>query len=185
MAQAYSNVRLETSRLILRPPFAEDFDAWAAYQADPLVMRHLGGVQPRSTAWRNFCTMAGAWALYGFGMFSVIEKASGKCIGRLGAWQPEGWPGQEVGWGLSIEAQGKGFAQEGAGAAMDWVFGVLGWQDVIHCINPENLPSQKVAQRLGSRNRGPGQLPAPYEASPIEIWGQTRAEWVQRRAVRP
>lgn len=182
MRPSYPDISLETARLILRPPWPEDFDAWAAYQADPLVTRFVGGVQARSAAWRGFCSMAGAWALYGFGMFSVIEKSTGRCIGRLGAWQPEGWPGTEVGWGLMLEAQGKGYAVEGAIAAMDWVFAHLGWEDVIHCIDPENLPSQKVARALGANKRGPGCLPAPFEAAPIEIWGQSRAQWLARRS---
>lgn len=185
MGAPYPNFSIETVRLVLRPPVAEDFEAYAAFQADPVVTRFIGGAQERSVAWRSFCSLGGAWALFGFGMFSVIEKASGRWIGRLGAWQPEGWPGSEVGWSLALEAQGKGLALEGSTAAMDWAFEHLGWEDVIHCINPENLPSQKLAQALGSRNRGPGTLPAPHGASPVDIWGQTRAEWVQRRAVRP
>ena len=38
-----------------------------------------------------------------------------------------------------------------------------------------------VALRLGSRNKGPGKMPAPYEDSPTDIWGQTREEWRARR----
>ena len=181
MRAPYPDFSIETARLILRPPVAKDFDGWAAYDACPVTKRFVGGVLARSASWRTFCTMAGAWALYSFGMFSVIEKSSGRWIGRLGAWQPEGWPGTEVGWGLILDATGKGYAIEGACAAMDWVFDRLGWADAIHCIAPENLSSQKVALALGSRNRGPGKLPAPYEASTIEIWGQTREEWQARR----
>ncbi len=182
MPVPFPSFPLETDRLLLRPPLAQDFDAWARFQADPVVTRHLGGVQDRSTAWRTFCTQGGAWALYGFGMFTVIEKASGNCIGRLGPWRPEGWPGTEVGWGLLLEAQGKGYAVEGATAAIDFAFAYLGWEEVIHCIAPENLASQKVAQALGSANRGPGQLPGPLADKPIEIWGQTQAQWRARRA---
>ena len=65
---------------------------------------------------------------------------------------------------------------------MDWAFETLGWDEVIHCIDPANIPSQKVAQRLGSTKRGPGRLPPPFEDVPIEIWEQTRAEWRARRA---
>ncbi|MDB5426266.1 MAG: N-acetyltransferase, partial [Phenylobacterium sp.] len=43
---------LETDRLILRAPVAEDFEAWAAFAADEETMRHLGGPQARSVAWR-------------------------------------------------------------------------------------------------------------------------------------
>jgi RimJ/RimL family protein N-acetyltransferase len=64
---------------------------------------------------------------------------------------------------------------------MDWAFEVLGWTDIIHSIAPTNAASQAVAQRLGSRNRGPGKLPQPLDAHDIDIWGQTREEWVARK----
>jgi len=169
---------IETDRLLLRPPLAEDFDAWATSMADPEGARFIGGVQHRALAWRGFLTMVGAWYIQGFSMFSVIEKSTGRWIGRLGPWQPEGWPGTEVGWSIVRDCWGKGYATEGANAAIDWAFDHLGWSDVIHTIHPDNLASQALAKRLGSRNRGPGQLPPPHENSPCEIWGQTRKEWL-------
>jgi RimJ/RimL family protein N-acetyltransferase len=95
---------------------------------------------------------------------------------------PEGWPGTEVGWSLRREFTGKGYAREAATAAIDWAFDTLGWTEVIHSIDPANGPSKHVAMRLGSTLRGPGRLPAPFEHSPIEIWGQTREQWRARRA---
>lgn len=172
---------IETPRLILRPIAREDFAAWVAFMGDAEVTRHLGGVQARSTAWRSFCTMAGAWSLYGFAMFSVIEKASGRWIGRLGPWQPEGWPGTEIAWGLAREAWGNGYAIEGATAAIDWAFANLGWSEIIHTIDPANLPSQQVALRLGSRKLRAGSLPAPFEHFTVDIWGQSREDWFARR----
>lgn len=172
---------LETERLVLRPPIAADLDAWAAFMADPESQRHLGGVQERPIAWRGLCVMAGAWAIDGFAMFSVIEKTSGRWIGRLGPWRPEGWPGTEVGWGLIRDVWGKGYATEGATAAIDWAFDHLGWNEVIHCIVPENGNSQKVAQRLGSRWLRKDRLPAPISID-TDIWGQTREEWKARRS---
>jgi RimJ/RimL family protein N-acetyltransferase len=119
--------------------------------------------------------------MFGCAMFCVVEKSSGRWIGRLGPWVPDGWPGTEVGWGLVREAWGKGYATEGAAASIDWAFDRLGWSDVIHCIDPDNAPSQAVARRLGSRNRGPGLLPAPFEAAPIDLWGQSREDWRARK----
>jgi RimJ/RimL family protein N-acetyltransferase len=173
---------LETQRLILRPPIAEDFEPWAAFSGDEETMRHLGGVQGRSAAWRGICTMTGAWAIRGFSMFSVIEKASGRWIGRLGPWEPEGWPGTEVGWGLARDAWGKGYATEGAAAAMDYAFGELGWSEAIHTIDPANHGSQAVARRLGSKILRQCTLPPPIEAGVLDVWGQTRAQWLARRA---
>jgi RimJ/RimL family protein N-acetyltransferase len=117
-------------------------------------------------------------------MFSVIEKSSGRWIGRVGPWQPGGWPGPEVGWGIARDVWGKGYALEAATAAMDFAVDELGWTDIIHTINPDNLASQKLAARLGSVNRGPGRMPAPFEAEPVDVWGQTAAEWKARRARR-
>jgi RimJ/RimL family protein N-acetyltransferase len=179
--QGANAIRIETERLILRPMEREDFDGWAAFMSDEEAARFIGGVQSRPLAWRSFCVMAGAWQLFGFAMFSVIEKSSGRWIGRLGPWQPEGWPGTEVGWGIVREAWGKGYASEGAAAAIDWAFAHLDWSEVIHMIAPDNRASQNVAAKLGSRNRGPGRLPPPFASAEVDVWGQSRSEWLARK----
>lgn len=172
---------LETDRLLLRPPSQEDFDGWAALMADEESSRYIGGPVERAASWRGLASVTGAWVLKGYSMFSVIEKATGQWIGRLGPWQPEEWPGTEVGWGLVRSAWGKGYATEGSARTIDWAFDELGWTDVIHCIDPKNAASIAVAERLGSRHREPGKLPAPFDTLPIEIWGQTREEWKSSR----
>jgi RimJ/RimL family protein N-acetyltransferase len=171
------SLRLETPRLILRPPRLEDFDAWASFQDDEVATKFVGGTQPRAMAWRSFMCMCGAWSMTGVAMFSVIEKATGAWVGRLGPWNPYGWPEPEVGWGIVREHWGKGYASEGAAAAMDYAFEVLGWTRVIHCIDPQNGASQGVARKLGSKFLYFAKMPPPYEAVPMEAWGQTREEW--------
>ena len=176
---------LETARLILRPPIQEDFDGFVAMGSEEETMRFLGGVKPPDAIWRQVATLAGAWSLLGYSMFSVIEKESGRWIGRLGPWQPGGesgnWPGTEVGWGLRASAMGKGYAQEGAIAAIDWAFDTLGWDEVIHCIDKDNTPSIALALRLGSKLQRRGvPLPAPIDDHTVDIYGQSRAEWKAR-----
>jgi len=173
---------LVTEHLILRPPAPEDFEAWAVFSADEETMRFLGGAQDRGAAWRSFCMMAGAWHIAGFAMFSLIERASGRWVGRVGPWRPEGWPGDEIGWGVAREFAGKGYAYEAAVASIDFAFDRLGWADVIHCIDPGNARSIALAERLGSSNRGPTRLPPPFEDAPVDAWGQTAAEWRERRS---
>ena len=175
------SLQLETPRLLLRPTRREDFEAWAAFMADPESARYLGGTQPRSVAWRGFLTHAGAWAIQGFAMFAVIEKSSSRWIGRIGPWQPEGWPGTEVGWGIVRDRCGLGYATEAATVTIDWAFAELGWTEVIHVIEADNAASQAVARKLGSRNRGRGQLPAPHADLVIDVWGQSKEEWLSRR----
>jgi RimJ/RimL family protein N-acetyltransferase len=152
--------------------------------ADPAGSRFINGPQPREVAWRGLMIVAGCWALQGFSLFSVIEKSTGRWIGRLGPWMPEGWPGPEVGWALARGAWKQGYAIEGATAAIDWVFDQLGWSEIIHIIAPDNLASQALAAKLGSRNRGRGRLPPPSEDVRVDIWGQTRAEWMGARSGR-
>ena len=174
-------MELETARLVLRIPQASDFDRYAETLGNEDAARYIGGHVTRAAAWRRFLQMPGAWALQGFAMFSVIEKARGLWVGQAGPWRPEGWPGNEIGWTFHPDAWGKGYATEAATAAADYAFDVLGWDNIIHCIDPANASSQRVATRLGSRNRGPGKMPAPYEDSPTDIWGQSREEWFARR----
>lgn len=180
-----ARLRLETPRLELRPLELRDFDAYAKLVADPEASRFVGGPQPRSVAWRGFMTMAGAWHLQGFAMFSVVVKGSGEWIGRVGPWKPDGWPGTEVGWGIARSHWRQGYATEAAVASIDWAFSELGWSEVIHTIDPRNQASVALAEKLGSRYRGPGRLPAPYESLEIGIWGQSRLEWRKARRVGP
>lgn len=172
---------IETERLILRPTAMADFERWADFMSDEPTTRYIGGAQAPSQAWRGMMSMAGAWALTGVAMFSVIEKSTGRWLGRIGPWQPHDWPGTEVGWSLHRDAHGQGYAHEAAVASLDYAFDVLGWTDVIHCIDPDNHPSAALATRLGSVNRGPGRMPAPFETAPVNLWGQTADEWRENR----
>ena len=171
---------LETARLILRPPREEDLDGWEELLGDEETARFIGGVRGRPDAWRAMMTMAGSWALKGFAMFSVVDKASGKWLGRVGPWQPEGWPGTEVGWSLVRSAWGQGYARESAEAAIDWAFDALGWDEVVHVIAVDNLRSQALARRLGSVNAGPTRMPEPFHTIEADLWRQSREQWRNR-----
>ena len=178
---SFDDLRLETPRLILRPPRVEDLGAWSDMMRDETAARFIGGVVPPALCWRQLMTMIGSWHAHGFAMFSVLERHSGRWVGRLGPWQPEGWPGPEIGWAIARDRWGLGYAGEGATAAADWAFDTLGWDNMIHSIAPANTASQRVAEKLGSRNLGAGRLPAPFLDDPIDLWGQSRDEWRARR----
>lgn len=173
---------LETERLLLRPPQAEDLAPWTALAADEEATRYVGGVQSRHGAWRSMCAAAGAWSIRGFSLFSVIEKSTGRWIGRLGPWLPEDWPGTEIGWSIVRDAWRRGYAREGAIAAIDYAFDVLGWSAVIHCIDPRNTASVELARRLGATLWRAERLPSPFDKDPVDIWGQTREQWRMRDA---
>ncbi|NDC59212.1 MAG: N-acetyltransferase [Alphaproteobacteria bacterium] len=170
-------MRIETERLLLRPPHRDDFEAWPLMAADEGVRANDGTAQDGRESWSQLLAVAGHWSIMGWGALCAFERSTGRFIGRFGPSKPFGWPCIEVGWMLLPEFQGKGFALEGAVAAMDFAFFELNEARVIHTIRPANIASQKVAQRLGSTNLGPIALPPPYEDIPNDEWSQTIEAW--------
>ena len=144
--------RLVTSRLLLRGWTPEDAGAYAALCADPEVMRHLGGPMDRVASWRQMALFAGHWSLRGYGLWAVERREDGVLIGRTGLWNPEGWPGLELGWTLARHAWGRGYATEAARAAMDWAWSALAAPELISLVAPANRLSARVAERLGMRH---------------------------------
>lgn len=162
---------LTTERLILRVPQQADLDRWAEMMSVESSAKHIGGVQPRAVVWRALACMVGAWSLTGVSMYSVLDKNTGLWLGRCGPWQPEGWPGTEIGWGLHPDAEGRGIAFEAVTACIADARARLGWTSIVHHIAPDNLRSQNLAKRLGAVLVGPAKLPAPYQDEAIDVWG--------------
>jgi RimJ/RimL family protein N-acetyltransferase len=163
---------LASERLVLRMFRQSDFDDYAEMCGDPDVMRFLGDGQPlsRADAWRNLAVVVGHWQLRGFGLWAVEEKRTGAFVGRVGCWQPEGWPGFEVGWALRRQFWGKGYATEAALHSVDFAFNKLGRERVISLIQPENSASIAVALRLGMSVDGFSQV----LGRPVMVYGLDR-----------
>lgn len=170
--------RLKTQRLILRAFCEADLDAYAEMCADPEVMRYIGKGQPlsRSESWRNMAAMLGHWFLRGYGMWAVEACQTKAMIGRIGCWQPEGWPGFEIGWTLRRAYWGHGFATEAARAAMSYAFDQLQQSHVISLIRPDNTASRRVAEKLGETLEGTADL----FGSEVVIYGIRREHWQAR-----
>lgn len=168
-------VELETKRLILRMFREDDFERYASICADPEVTRYLGEGRAltRAEAWRQMAMALGHWQLRGYGIWAVEERASGELAGRIGFFNPEGWPGFELGWVLGREHWGKGYASEGARRALDYVFAETDRQHVISLIHPDNLGSIRVAERIGERLEGRTEL-LGHE---VLVYGIDRTKW--------
>lgn len=143
--------RVETERLLLREWREDDLDAFARLYANPEVTRYLGDgtTMDHAQTWRAIASAIGHWVLRGYGQWVLELKQSGEVIGRSGLYNPEGWPGLEVGWVVAPEHQGRGYATEAGAAGLRHAFGTVGATHVISLIYPDNLPSIGVARRLG------------------------------------
>lgn len=144
---------IETERLRLRGWVQEDQGSLAELNSDERFTQYIGNGKPldRSESWRAMAAFVGHWHLKGFGLWLVEIKDTAEFIGRIGLYEPEGWPGIEVGWGISPKHWGKGYATEGARAAMQWAFDTLNLESLISVIHPENIASINVALRLGEK----------------------------------
>ena len=170
---------LRTERLVLRMLREEDFEEYAAMAADAEVMRYLGEGKPlsRGDAWRQLAFLVGHWQLRGYGMWGVEEAGTGRLAGRIGFLNPEGWPGFELGWTLAREFWGRGYATEGARRALEYAFTEMGRDHVISLIRPGNLPSIRVAERLGERLERSVEL---FGGEAL-VYGITREAWLASR----
>ena len=154
---------LETERLTLRVPQEGDFEAWAEFMASDRA-RFIGGPLDRGRAWRSFATMLGHWILHGTGPFVFARRESGCALGSTGPWFPAGWPEREIGWTVwRAEVEGQGYAGEAARAALDHAFRELRWPTAVSYIEPGNVRSIALAERLGARRdpeaAHPGEAP--------------------------
>jgi RimJ/RimL family protein N-acetyltransferase len=147
---------LSTTRLLLRGFRQSDLDAYADIMTDPEVTRYIGdgNAVSRADAWRQMAVFVGHWVLRGFGIWVVEERATGTLVGRIGFWQPEGWPGFELAYTLGRPYWGRGFATEGARAVLTYGRETLGRKEIISLIRPPNSSSIRVAEALGAKNTG-------------------------------
>jgi RimJ/RimL family protein N-acetyltransferase len=148
--------RILTDRLLLRDFQPDDVEPYVAMMADPAVTRFLGDGQPlgRPDAWRQLAMFAGHWTLRGFGVWAVEERATGAFVGRIGCFEPEGWPGFEIAYTLAGTAWGRGYALEGATAALRYARETLRRTRILSIIRPGNLRSIRVATALGATHQG-------------------------------
>ena len=134
----------------------DDLDAYAAICADVEVMRYLGDGKPlaRPDTWRQIAMILGHWQLRGYGLFALEERATGALVGRAGFFEPEGWPGFELGWMLRRASWGQGYATEAARRLLRYAFTEMKRERVISLIRAPNAPSIRVSERLSERLDG-------------------------------
>jgi len=141
----------DTQRLRFRPLEMADVDELVVLHEDPLVARFLG---LRDRAWmeRLIGMVDEEWAERGHGRVAVVERESGRFIGRTGLkhWQQFGGE-TEVSWVLHADARGKGYATEAGAAALRWGFEQFDPPYLTAMIQPENTASLRVAERLGMK----------------------------------
>ncbi len=146
---------LETPRLQLRKQVLEDLDdLWALYR-DPEVTKYI----PDAPKTREEAREELEWFMYGhprrpeLGLWATILKDNRRFIGRCGLlpWTIDGREEVEVAYAIAREYWGRGLASEAAAAILGYGLEKLGLSRLICLIEPGNVASQKVAEKIGMR----------------------------------
>lgn len=163
---------LVTKRLALRCWSEGDRDDFANMNADPVVMRDLGGPLGRDESDRKLDRYAESFDRNGYGRWAielVLDGSRREFLGYAGVMPVSGEHPlglhNEIGWRLRRDAWGHGFASEAASAALRDVFTRIDLSEVLSYTASDNARSQAVMERLGLRREPSLDFSAPYEAT--------------------
>ncbi len=150
------NAVLQTERTYLRELTAEDFGALSLILKDPQVMYAYEGAFDDGEVKDWLDRQIARYKKYGFGAWAVVLKDSDELIGQCGlTMQP--WKESElleIGYIFRRAFWHKGYATETALACKKYAFEKLGAEKVCSIIRDTNIPSRKVAERLGMSAQG-------------------------------
>lgn len=148
-----TDVVARTERLVLRRWRAADAAAFAAINADPEVMRFLGGVLDREGSDALLDRLTQQWRLEGYGRAAVEDRANGELLGFVGLGPHPALHGEvEIGWRLARQAWGRGLATEAAAVMRDLAFDELGWTRIVSVAVAGNQASLAVMRKIGLRH---------------------------------
>lgn len=151
MTRASADIR--TERLLLRQWRASDREPFAALNADPRVMEHFPSVLTRAQSDAMAARIEDGLTARGWGLWAVEVVGVAPFVGFIGLATPRFdapfTPATEVGWRLAAEHWGRGYATEGARAALRHAFEVLGLEEVVSFTVPANVRSRRVMERIG------------------------------------
>ena len=159
-------------------------EPYARMCADPEVMRYIGdgATLTREQSEGQISRFVRHWEERGFGLWALEEKASGAFVGFVGLLHHDDWPEGdhkvEVGWRLDRAHWGGGFATEGAAASVRYGFERVGLERIISIIQPANLASRRVAEKVGLTRRGETR----WRGSDALWYAVDRPEWEATQA---
>lgn len=177
---------VRTARLVLRRWRDADLPPFAALNADPRVVEHLPGPLSRAESDRLAARADAHFDAHGFGPWAVEIPGEAAFAGFVGLFVPEFaapfTPCVEIGWRLAAPHWGRGYATEGARAALDFGFAALGLAEIVAFTVPANVRSRRVMAKLGMTHDPADDfehpaLPAGHPLRPHVLYRLARAQW--------
>ena len=160
-----------TARLRLRSWREDDFEAYAALNADPRVMEFYPSLVSREESRERFDRWCLRTAERGYGYWPVDLLDGPRFIGLVGLADPDFdahfLPAVEIGWRLGAEHWGRGYATEAARAVLAFGFERLALPEIVSFTTTANVRSQRLAERLGCT---PGETIELFDNGPHVVW---------------
>lgn len=141
----------ETDRLVLREMTETDLDFLYEMQEDEEAARFLDALDSDRDAQRQKLAAyrQQMFGFYGFGIWIVLEKESGKPVGRVGLQMREGFEEPELGFAVLKKYRGRGYAEEACRAVLDYAKKELELKEIRVVVDRENRKSRNLCEKLG------------------------------------
>lgn len=147
---------LETERCIIRETTVEDVDEFYRIYAEPSITYYMEPLYETPEEERAYAQdyIDKVYSFYGYGMWSVINKATGRVMGRAGLSWREGYDIPELGFVIETAYQRKSYAYEVCLAIVKYGAEELGFEKIQALVKEENKASVKLCQKLGFEPMG-------------------------------
>jgi len=173
-------MELQTSRLILRPFRADDLDILATLMANPEFMRFSLGPYTREQTQRILRKFLSWHEAELPSPFAVILRENPDVLGYCGfLHHPEVPEEVEIGYRLHSAYWNRGLTTEAARAVRDHAFVDLKLPRVISLVHPENIPSRRVAEKIGMT----AEKQIIFRGFPTNVFSLSRHRWLELRGV--
>lgn len=147
---------LETDRLLVRETVVEDVDCFYRIYEEPSVTAYMEALcedRDEEIAYIE-SYIEKVYAFYGYGMWTVLEKASGEVIGRAGISWREGYDLPELGFVIGVPWQGRGYALEVCEGILEYAGETLEMKKIQALVRPGNERSVRLCGKLGFKQCG-------------------------------
>ncbi|ONG47371.1 GNAT family N-acetyltransferase [Pseudoroseomonas deserti] len=184
---------LDGPRLRLRPWRDDDREAFAAMNADPIVMRYFAAPLARAESDLFLTRLQDHFATHGFGFWALELHGRPGLVGLCGlariSWDHIPWenpadPPVEIGWRLNPAFHRLGLAEEAARIALAHGFGPRGLPEIVAFTVPDNVRSWGLMERLTMRRAGGFEHPRLPEGHPKRhqlLYRLRRQDWIDGR----
>jgi len=146
-------IEIRTQRLLLRTWSSADLDSFADMNSDPRVMKYFPSLLSRAESDAAVERIRAHFERHGFGLWAAEIPDEAPFIGFVGLAVPRFeahfTPCVEIGWRVSADYWNRGYATEGAQAALKYGFEIIGLSEIVSFTVPLNLPSRRVMEKIG------------------------------------